>query len=383
MSTVPLSEIVKPSGSQAGVDINHPVFSVTKHSGFVRSEEYFKKRVHSRELGGYKRVQPGDFAYSTIHLDEGSVGIAPVDGLISPMYTVFAADTTQVVPEYLIRFLKSPVALVQYGRLAKGSVHRRRSISLDTLGTLQVPLPSLDEQRRIAAVLERADELRVRLRRVLAHLDSLAQALFAQKVDLPSASTARIPLSELAVLITKGTTPSSMGLGLAPEGVPFLRAQSLQGGTVKVGSDALFIDAAAHAELKRSIVRGGDILITIAGTIGRVAVVPKDAGEMNCNQAIAIVRLEDTEIGPWVAAWLRSPDAVRQIANFSVTATVANLSLARLGRLEVPVMGRNTQIEFARQLEEINFRRHDAQIAMTAGDELFAALQYQAFRGEL
>lgn len=60
-----------------------PVYSVTKHAGFVPSLEFFKKQVFSRDVTGYKVVAPGDFAYATIHLDEGSIGIAPERGLIS------------------------------------------------------------------------------------------------------------------------------------------------------------------------------------------------------------------------------------------------------------------------------------------------------------
>ena len=50
---------------------------------------------------GYKLVEPGNFAYATIHLDEGSIGIAPERALISPMYTVFRVDESRVDPGYL------------------------------------------------------------------------------------------------------------------------------------------------------------------------------------------------------------------------------------------------------------------------------------------
>ena len=85
MKPVALAELITGAGEKAGSETDLPVYSVTKHSGFVPSLEYFKKQVFSRHVEGYKLVEPGDFAYATIHLDEGSIGIAPERCLISPM----------------------------------------------------------------------------------------------------------------------------------------------------------------------------------------------------------------------------------------------------------------------------------------------------------
>ena len=179
MRSTLLEDLIQPAGARAGSDTSHPVYSVTKHNGFVPSSEYFKNQVYSRELAAYKRVIKGDFAYATIHLDEGSIGIAPADGLISPMYTVFRPKVQLVEPNYLLRYLKSPAALAQYPRFGKGSVHRRKSISLEALGKLPIPLPSLEEQRRLAAMLDAADSITVKRRGVLTHLDSLAKSAMA------------------------------------------------------------------------------------------------------------------------------------------------------------------------------------------------------------
>lgn len=176
MKMVPLGEVIAPAGFKAGADTNHPVFSVTKHAGFVPSAEYFKKQVFSRELNGYKRVTQGDFAYATIHLDEGSIGIAPADGLISPMYTVFRPVETLVDSDYLLRFMKSPFAIAQYPRFGKGSVQRRKSISLDALCRLMVPLPPLDEQRRVAAILDHSSGLVAKRGAVVIQLENWCEA---------------------------------------------------------------------------------------------------------------------------------------------------------------------------------------------------------------
>jgi len=148
-----------PVSVRADAECELPVYAVTKHEGMVPSAEYFKKQVHSRSLEGYKVVERGQFGYATIHLDEGSIGVLDTaeQCIISPMYTVFEVDENRVHAPYLLRVLKSPWALSHYATMGSGSVHRRRSISFETLSRLSVPLPDLMEQRSIAVMFGTLD----------------------------------------------------------------------------------------------------------------------------------------------------------------------------------------------------------------------------------
>lgn len=175
------------------------MYSVTKHSGFVRSDEYFKKQVFSKDLSTYKLVHPGEFAYATIHLDEGSIGIAPELALISPMYTVFKVDETQVDSDYLVRLLKSDWALARYPLLGRGAIHRRMSISLQALGSLEIPLPPLPEQRRIAAILDQADRMVRQSARRLEFFDALVPSLFMRMFGDPRYATETVPFGSALI----------------------------------------------------------------------------------------------------------------------------------------------------------------------------------------
>src|SRR5882762_6410748 len=113
----------------------------------------------------------------------------------------------------------------------------------------------------------------------------------------------------MASLITKGTTPKTLGLAHAASGIPFLRAENIRDLTVVPIDEPLYIDKRVDEALRRSRIRPNDVLISIAGTIGRVGVVPGSAPPMNCNQAVAIVRLEPALIPRYLAHWLTSSDA--------------------------------------------------------------------------
>ena len=251
------------------------------------------------------------------------------------------------------------------------------------LKELSIPKPPLDEQRRIAAILDYADALRAKRRQVLAHATALTRSVFREMFGNYTTEMERTDLQDLTEAITKGTTPTTLGLRFTQHGVPFLRAQNLQQGTVYFTLNDLHIDSAAHRSLRRSTIRPGDLLISIAGTIGRVAIVPKDAPEMNCNQAVAIVRLTDPSVGAWMMAWLNSPDAIRQINASAVTATISNLSLGQIRRLKVPAVKRGPMRSFTKRVALIQLWMRQSRLASNMTDELFASLQTRAFRGEL
>lgn len=147
----------------------------------------------------------------------------------------------------------------------------------------------------------------------------------------------KVKLGDLCHVVTKGTTPTSLGFEFLPEGIPFLRIQNLRDRTVTL-EGVLHIDEMAHKALKRSLVKPNDFLITIAGTIGRAAIVPDYFPECNCNQAIAILRFDDEKLWPkYLLYWLSTNDASDQISGKKVTATISNLSLGQIKELEIPL----------------------------------------------
>ena len=166
-----------------------------------------------------------------------------------------------------------------------------------------------------------------------------------------------IALKEETSLITKGTTPTSVGHAYTDRGVPFVRAQNLVGGTVSVEADPLFISLDTNDALKRSQIQPNDVLISIAGTIGRAAIVPSDATKMNCNQAVAIVRPSDKVDRKFLQYWLSSNDALSQMSKGKVTGVISNLSLGQIGQLEIPLPPLEVQRRIAAILDQADALR--------------------------
>lgn len=188
-----------------------------------------------------------------------------------------------------------------------------------------------------------------------------------------------VPLASLSSLITKGTTPTTLGYSFTDEGVPFLRVQNISGGQVHFQTDTLFISEATHATLKRSQIQAGDVLVTIAGTIGRTGVVPAGVPELNCNQAVAIIRPTDRIDRQFLRYWLESADASRQMIGSTVTGTISNLSLSQLGELRIPLPPLPEQRRIAAILDQAETLRTQRRAALTQLDSLTQSLFLDMF----
>jgi type I restriction enzyme S subunit len=189
----------------------------------------------------------------------------------------------------------------------------------------------------------------------------------------------RKKLGELCSVVTKGTTPTSLGMKFEDEGVPFLRIQNLSGSSVHL-KDILYISEDTHNALNRSKIMPGDFLITIAGTIGRVAIVPDDFPEANCNQAVAILRFDKSKLLPrYLLHWLTTNDALRQISGKKVTATISNLSLGQIKELEIPLPPLDEQKRSAAILDKADAIRRKRQQAINLADDFLRSVFLDMF----
>jgi len=381
VNDVLLGDLIRPTGSRAKADSELPVYSVTKHAGFVPSLEYFKKQVFSRDVEGYKIVAPGDFAYATIHLDEGSVGIAPEPGLISPMYTVFRPDAERVDPSYLFRFLKSPRALAQYPRLGNGAVHRRKSISLAALGTLLIPLPTLDEQRRIAAILDKADALRAKRRQVLAHLDDLTQSIFHDM--FPDGSLRERTAAELMPNMRNGVSPSKAG----SHNAPVLTLSAITRGVfdptaVKEGSFSAEPPGDKRITNRDFLMCRGNGNLSLVG-VGTFS--PVDRPDLVFPDTVIAGRVDPSLVTlPFLESAWKSTAVRSQIESVARTTNgTFKINQQTLAGIVLPVPSLDRQAEYAQKVAAVQGALAPASAATTTDDELFASLQARAFSGQL
>lgn len=176
---VEISKVAREVSALNGRDDGLPVLSCTKYDGLVDSLKYFDKQVFSHDTSKYKVVRHGQFVYATNHIEEGSIGyqnLVPV-GLVSPIYTVFQADAKTIDDGYFYKLLKTEKLRQIFAANTNASVDRRGSLRWKEFARIHIPLPPLDEQREISAVLDDS-------KREIALLHAEVEALKTQKRGL-------------------------------------------------------------------------------------------------------------------------------------------------------------------------------------------------------
>lgn len=146
-------------------------------------------------------------------------------------------------------------------------------------------------------------------------------------------------LGDISELVTKGTTPTSVGFDFVPSGINFLKVESISSTGEFIQDKFAHITWDCHESLKRSQLEPGDILFSIAGALGRTAIVTSSIIPANTNQALAIIRLKKG-IGVFdrfVLAALQAGSIFEQIEKFKGGVAQLNLSLAQVRDLLIPL----------------------------------------------
>ena len=185
----------------------------------------------------------------------------------------------------------------------------------------------------------------------------------SENVQQPPSEWGKIKLNECATLITKGTTPTTHGYEYRNEGIRFVRVEHFSNGVIDTTLINQFISQHAHDFLKRSQLCEGDVLVSIAGTIGRVAIVRNFDTPANTNQAVGIIRgVEQVFYPPFLGSLLASPYVQKSIRNRKRGGGMNNISLEDLRDISVPVPPFVEQLRIAEALDEL-FSDLDAAVA--------------------
>lgn len=138
--------------------------------------------------------------------------------------------------------------------------------------------------------------------------------------------------------ITKGATPTSYGFNFVEDGINFIKIETISDNGQIIDKKLQHIDEETHNFMKRSSLRENDILFSIAGALGRVAIINKVYLPANINQAMAIIRLNSNNINlKYLFYFLQSVHIKKYIYQINVQAAQANLSLDDIRNISVIV----------------------------------------------
>jgi type I restriction enzyme S subunit len=337
------------------------------------------------------RLKPGDLLLGEASGSPTEVGKPAIWGGEIPdcafQNTLLRVRSRGPEPRYLLHFFRHQA---ETGRFAA----RSRGVGIFHLGRkalaeLPVPLPPAEEQRRVAAILDAADELRAKRRASLALLDSLTESifldLFGDPVANPHGWDESESLGDVADVVS-GITKGRRLHGQSTRTVPYLAVANVQAGFLRL--NAVKTISATKTEIDRYRLRKGDILLTEGGDpdkLGRGALWSEEVPECIHQNHVFRVRLQDDRFVPEFVSQLLGSERGRRnfLRSAKQTTGIASINKSQLSAF--PLL--RPPMELQRRFLGAVAARHRVS-RLTAGhgselDDLFTSLQHRAFREEL
>ena len=259
------------------------------------------------------------------------------------------------------------------------------SITKEQLAPLEIPLPSLDEQQRIAAILDKADDLRRKRRRAIELLDGLTQVLFLEMFGDPILNARGYRTRRLIDLVERdrGISYGIVQRGDDQEvGVKVLRIFDFEDGVV-IDTNIKKTTAEIASRFRRTSLKGGEIVISIRGTVGRCASIPASLSGANVSREVAVIPTLEPNKNAFYLSVLRTDAAQRRLSSDVKGIAQRGINLEDLRELPIIQPPKEELAKFDAAQERLAAVVSGSQSQNCHLDSLFSSLQSRAFSGQL
>lgn len=341
----------------------------------VGEEKFAELRDFALEVGDVVMGRPGEMGRCAVvtHAERG---------WLCGTGSIIVRPRAGVDPEFLQRFLASPATVQALERDSVGTT--MVNLNQKILLSLKVALPSLKEQRRIAEILGKVDALRGKRRETIAKLDLLLQSVFLDMFGDPVSNPKGWPLVPFTEVgeWKSGATPSKSESIYWDGTFPWVSPKDMKVEAISDAQDHVSELAFEATNLKR--IDPGHLLIVVRGMIlahsfpTALNIVP-----VAINQDMKAI---EPAVGFDVVYLKAAVDSLKQRILSAVSSAghgTCRLSTQDASSVMVPMPPKSTQEKFKRNVNVLLAVRAQAKLQTERADQLFAALQMQAFTGAL
>ncbi|MGA2434110.1 MAG: restriction endonuclease subunit S [Bryobacteraceae bacterium] len=366
------------------------VLSVSNTLGFTNSVEYFYKEVYSKDISNYKIVKKGDFAYNPSRINVGSIDFLKNKdiGIVSPLYVTFRTSKN-LDNSYLKYYLKSEYGKFYIKNYTSGSV--RDSLSFNNLCKIQIPLPSLSEQKRIVEILDRVNSLRQKRKQVIELLDEYLKATFLDVFGDPLKNPKGWEIKKFGELIihlcdyhSNGSYESlrnNVKLLNSHDYALMIRTTDLENNNFV--DNVKYISEEAYNFLDNSKIYGDELIINKIGSAGNIYLMPKLNRPVSLGMNQFALRFNNQVISIFIYFFLKTDFGKKEIKSRirgAVTKTITKDAVRDIPILLPPL---DLQKKFSNIVEKINLIKNQMLASQKELDNLFNNLMQKAFNGEL
>ncbi|SDH93341.1 type I restriction enzyme, S subunit [Vibrio xiamenensis] len=320
--------------------------------------------------------------YSKLRPYLNKVVLPDEQGLATTEFVPMLPDPEMLDRRYLVHYLRSKQFVSWISDQVAGAKMPR--VSMKVFWEHEIPLPPLEEQKRIAAMLEKADAIRQKRKQAIDLADEFLRSVFLDMFGDPVTNPKGWEVGELNSCLDFLTSGSrGWAKYYSEEGSKFIRIQN-------VGKNKLLLDELAYVnapdtkEAERTRVKVNDVLLSITADLGRSAVVTKELSEGHINQHLALLRLKMSKLEPqFLSALLSSDGALKQFKAKNKAAVKAGLNFEDIRTFEVYLPPLTIQAKYADIYNVVMENLDNLMIQSDSAELLFSSLSQKAFSGQL
>lgn len=340
------------------------------------------------------RVCEGDFVYNRLFAWKGAFAMASQEDegcFVSNEFPCFQIVSERLDGRYLWRyFSRLPAWNEALGLSTGGTPTSRNRLKEENLLAMEIPLPPIDEQRRVVTRIQQLEAKIVAAQHIRATGPD-GVALLSAEVgrsfkDLGRSAAVR-QFREFEPHVTSG--PRNWGSRVVPSGVRFYRAQDVGSNSQISDSNKAFIALPDSDQGRSAWLQPGDLMLVITGaTVGRCALFTENAEPGYVNQHVAICRFSHPNLDPRFVLWgLRGPSGQEQLLGQRYGQGKPGLNLNNIRAIKLPIPDMAEQVRIVDYLDRVEARvnaldglrdRTDTELSA-----LLPAVLDRAFRGEL
>ncbi|MEU2115589.1 restriction endonuclease subunit S [Streptomyces sp. NPDC016459] len=339
---------VSPEGTEELLSVSHL-------TGITPRSEKNVTMTAAESLDGYRLVDAGDLVINTMWAWMGALGVSKQAGIVSPAYGVYRPrPNAAFCPGFYDYLYRSTPYVMEMTRLSRGIWSSRLRIYPDVFLRMAIPVPPLEEQRAIADYLDRETS---RIDTLIEEQQRLIEMLSERRVATVAETLDGYERTQVRRLVDHDR-PMTYGILQCGEpvdgGVVYIGPSDIQGEGQSPDRDALRTTAPEIASAyKRSVLKSGDVVVSIGPAYGKVAVVSADLDGANLTQDTVRVALRPDLVDTRFFVWALLSRQTAEYWDYQVMgATFRRLNLGTLARTPVPLPAIQEQRRIAVYLDE-------------------------------
>lgn len=360
-----LKDICSKAGSniaQKDIVNANGVYPIYGASGFIKNVDFYQQEKEYVAI-----VKDGAGVGRTMLLPSKSSVIGTIQYIL---------PKENVMPRYLYYILTS----LDLAKYATGATIPH--IYFKDYSKEKVFLPTIAQQLQIAATLDKASELITLRKKQLEELDVLAESVFYDMFGDPVKNEKGWKKEPLENIVAKDC-PLTYGIVQPGDdffnGVPIVRPVDLTENLVKVKSLKL-IDPQISAKFRRTLLKGGELLLSVRGTTGIVSLADKELNGCNVSRGITPIWFDNDFKILFAYRLFKCDEILNEIRKFTYGATLKQINLSDLRKIEVPTPPLPLQTRFAIIIEKIEQQKSLARKALQESEDLFQRLMQDLFK---